>query len=88
MNYMSLIVLMDSQAIHCLDQIIRFSQMLESDTNERPRDTIIAQLSFNLGRYVEIMKCDGRMLWRFLESNIIDLKFNNVRLWAENQLKR
>ena len=66
-------------AEHCLNQIIRFGEMLDGITTpDRSRDVLIAQLSFNLGRYIEIAKVDGRAKWQLLEKCISSGKYAGI----------
>jgi len=53
---------------HCLEQVVKFSQMLIDGDTSRPRDSMLQQLAFNLGRFTEIAHVDGRAEWRLLES--------------------
>ena len=59
------------QIIHCLEQTVRFSTMLATNDNSRLRDVVIAQLSFNLGRFCELAQTDGRFNWRLLERSLV-----------------
>lgn len=59
-------------AEHCLDQIIRFGDMLNGDTTaDRSEKVLIAQLSYNLRGYIDIIGGDGRAKWQELEKCIL-----------------
>ncbi len=59
----------DSAIKHTLEQVLRFSAMLEGSTPpDRSEAVLYAQLGFNLGRYAELVQADGRKLWQLYES--------------------
>lgn len=67
---------------HCLDQIKRFADMLACNDTSRSRDAIVAQLFYNLGRYGELSKTDGRELWRTFELAIINKDYSSMTKFA------
>lgn len=79
---------MDSHRDHCLNQIIRFSKMLDRIREpDRSREKLFAQLGFNLGRFIELIHHkDGRAVWQIYESCIDSDNYQQIRNYAYKEL--
>jgi len=54
------------QTVHFLSQVRRFAKMLRLGDTSRPREQMIAQLSYNWGQYSHYANL-GRDNWKILE---------------------
>lgn len=71
--------MINSQTKHCIEQVVKFSQMLNNTTqSDRPKDVLIGQLAFNLGRYAELANADGKKLWQAYERCLLSQDFTEI----------